>query len=133
MCHDPGSDPKYQLYSDKNYDAALCYECHGDKQEAQSKPTVHAVSEDCRTCHDVHGSRNDALVVDRVNIVCSSCHPDVAKTPHPVVNHPLEGRPDPLREGKELSCATCHNPHASDHPRLLNMSQLNLCAACHQK
>ncbi len=133
MCHDPGSAPKYQLYSDKKYDASLCYECHADKQEAQSKPTVHLVSEDCTACHDVHGSRNDALVVDRVNTVCSSCHPDAAKTPHPVINHPLEGRPDPLHEGKELSCATCHNPHASDHPRLLNMPQFSLCQACHKK
>ncbi len=134
MCHDPQSTPKYQLYAEKQVDAALCYECHADKQESiQSKPSVHAVAEECRTCHDVHGSQQDALVVDQVNTVCSSCHPDVATTPHPVVEHPLKGRPDPLRPGKELSCVTCHNPHASDHPRLLTAPQFTLCQQCHKK
>ncbi|MFQ5797597.1 MAG: cytochrome c3 family protein [Bacteroidota bacterium] len=134
LCHDPDSSPKYQLYTDKDYGASLCFECHPDKQEdVNSKPSVHGIVEECRTCHDPHGSRNDAVVVDRVNRICSVCHEEIAETPHPVVGHPLEGRPDPTHPGKELSCATCHNPHASEHEYLLFAPKLAVCQNCHQK
>lgn len=135
-CHDPDASPKYQLYADQNRDAALCLKCHAEKrQDAQSNTVLHApvATADCRKCHDSHGTRNDALVVAPVNDVCLSCHKEIATIPHPVVGHPLKGRPDPFRPGKELSCATCHNPHASENAYLLIAPKFAVCQKCHQK
>lgn len=136
MCHDPLSVPKYQLYTNKKYDASLCFECHSDVEEAVTKErAVHAPAGagDCKVCHDLHSSGFDKLVVNKTNKICSACHDNVSNTPHPIVNHPLEGKPDPHRKGKELSCVSCHNPHASDHEYLLIGNKLSICQACHQK
>ncbi len=135
MCHDAGSDPKYALYRDKSYDATLCFECHVDVQEKlASSPSTHApaASGDCLTCHDPHGSGQRSFLVSRVNDLCLSCHDQVATVPHPVVGHPLEGRADPLKPGREIECTSCHDPHASNSPLLLPTESSKLCRLCHE-
>lgn len=51
--------------------------------------------------------------------LCYGCHDefDHAEVPHP-----------PVAEGK---CASCHDPHASDHPRLFVLPGTELCFSCH--
>jgi len=134
MCHDPSSTPKYQLYADKEYDATLCFECHSEREEElDTASVVHPpfYSGECQTCHDPHGSSNEMLIIDKMEKVCESCHEDIVKIPHPVVGHPLGGKPDPRDPEKEISCVSCHNPHASEHNFLLSVPRMQLCGTCH--
>lgn len=136
LCHDPSSSPKYRFYPDKKYDSSLCFDCHSDKRDdiaANKVSHAPAAAGECLTCHDPHGTRNESLTVAKVNDICRSCHEDAAKTPHPVVNHPIGGRPDPLHPGKEFSCVTCHNPHGSEYEYLLPVFKFALCQLCHKK
>ena len=131
-CHDSNGEKKFQLNAD--YSAKICFDCHSDKQDdISNKASVHGVVEQCNMCHDAHGADNDMLLVAPVNTICLTCHDDIAQKPHPVVNHPIEGRPDPFRKGKEMSCVTCHNPHTSEHPQLLISPRMSLCQDCHKK
>jgi predicted CXXCH cytochrome family protein len=48
--------------------------------------------------------------------------------------HPTRDRQDPVRIGKELTCSSCHNPHASNSPNLWAFdvqSTFELCVKCH--
>ncbi|MBI4697644.1 MAG: hypothetical protein HY758_01675 [Nitrospirae bacterium] len=73
---------------------------------------------------------------------CVSCHEGKDSGRHIIAgyvfgeSHPTHGKPDPLRPGKELSCTSCHNSHASDSQRLWALNAENafvLCQKCHQK
>ena len=51
-------------------------------------------------------------------------------------NHPVTGKPDPSRPGRELSCTSCHNPHSSNLVSLFaseSLSLRSLCLMCHKK
>jgi predicted CXXCH cytochrome family protein len=132
-CHDAGATPKFVLYAEKDYATGICFSCHVGVEEAVTSGNVaHFPATDrCLACHDAHGSLARALLVDDVNTMCASCHEDAAGTPHPVVNHPLRTVRKPSEEPDELDCASCHNPHASENPRLLPSSRKELCKNCH--
>ena len=135
LCHDPSSSPKYKLYPDKDYGAALCFGCHiGVRDSLSSESVTHApaASGECLTCHDPHGSRHRSLVIAKINDVCGSCHDDISKVPHPVAGHPVSGHQDPLQPDRELSCVSCHNPHASRNSYLLPAAGSEICQKCHQ-
>lgn len=104
----------------------LCFQCHSDIKPQFAMPFHHKVDEGlmkCSDCHDTHGTfqgkqlRNTAAQ----NAICTKCHTETAGPfvfEHPVVK--VEG------------CMSCHSPHGSDNPRLLNVSNVNtLCLQCH--
>ena len=104
----------------------LCFTCHSDVKPAFSQPFHHKVEEglmQCSDCHDVHGSfreKNLKTTADQ-NAVCTKCH---AETRGPFVyEHPVV---------KSEGCSTCHSPHGSPNPRLMNVAFVNtLCLQCH--
>jgi predicted CXXCH cytochrome family protein len=54
---------------------------------------------------------------------------------HPVVNHPVAGVKDPLKDGRDLSCVSCHVPHGTESPKLLAFnvkSGMGICQECHK-
>ena len=133
-CHDYGSSPRNQTIADMYSDIETCLMCHGDQEEALDMDLIHPPFEEgCVFCHDSHSSPNDAILVRSVIDVCSYCHDDIVGTNHPVANHPLEGNRDPLSAGRKFSCASCHNPHASNAESLLRESWFTLCGKCHDK
>lgn len=112
----------------------LCYKCHESKT---SKRNVHSpmAKGQCTVCHRAHASNTTSLLMTRhLNDLCVSCHTKYAKGPHAVRgltgNHPMWKKPDPSRPGKEMSCASCHDPHSSDFSKL--MPQKMLCRKCHK-
>ncbi len=111
----------------------LCYSCHENKA---TKKYVHApaATGQCLTCHNSHVSGNTALLMSPVNKLCTDCHPGHATGIHILAGlqgaHPVKGRPDPSRPGRNMSCASCHDPHNSDFPKL--MLQKGLCQRCHK-
>lgn len=104
----------------------LCYSCHSDVKAAFAQPFHHKVDEGllkCSDCHDPHGTFGDNQLrsTPAQNAICMKCHMETAG-PF-VFEHPVL---------KTEGCASCHSPHGSPNPRLLNVANVNnLCLQCH--
>ncbi|WP_242392794.1 cytochrome c3 family protein [Anaeromyxobacter oryzisoli] len=135
QCHDAhGTDNRKALKAEGK---KVCYGCHKPVDEGKVK---HAALEryGCTGCHDPHGTNNGGLVPKKVNELCGFCHPDQKDGRHvsPLVptGHVVGGKlNDPRREGRTFSCASCHNPHGSNSPKLFYVGKdsMEMCAACH--
>jgi len=139
VCHDPhGGEYEYQLWADAK--AGICVGCHLDKKNTQIKTIgfySHGIIQGggCIVCHNTHSDDYRFQLYNTINELCVSCHSglqDVEKG-HPVGNHPLRGKADPLRKGRELSCTSCHNPHGSSFRYILIGDLLggHVCSKCH--
>lgn len=127
----------------------VCLGCHNDSRidrnrvEWVDKRYHHDPAESgrCNRCHNPHSSPNPVNLRKPTWELCVGCHADKAEGAH-VVNtsfvrpkHPTRGVPDPSREGHDLSCTSCHNPHASNKPYFLpdNRGNQMICTMCHKK
>ncbi len=139
-CHNPHAS-KYQklLVADV---PALCYTCH--EKGIFTKKTVHPPVESgmCTTCHSPHASNDVALLLNPVNKLCGACHEKQSSGRHVMSgfglgdDHPVKGKADPSKPGRELSCISCHNPHATSGKTLFAndaATPAELCLLCHKK
>jgi DmsE family decaheme c-type cytochrome len=104
----------------------LCYTCHSDTKASFAQTFHHKVNEGlikCSDCHDAHGTsqaKNLKTTADR-NEICTKCHTENAG--------PFAFEHPPV---KTEGCVSCHTPHGSPNPRLLNVANVNtLCISCH--
>lgn len=120
----------------------LCLSCHKKhKEEWSNKRFGHEPAESgrCNKCHNSHSSKEEFYLRKSAWELCTTCHKDKIEGAHVVKTfarqaHPTHGVKDPSRGGKELSCVSCHNPHVSDAPSLLqSQSTMGLCSRCHKK
>ncbi|MBI4061909.1 MAG: sigma 54-interacting transcriptional regulator [Elusimicrobia bacterium] len=135
MCHaKTTADGKPAL---KKLPEDSCFVCHSDFRKLHKNPVVHPPfsSGDCTTCHNPHVSGRGALIRRPLADICFGCHDEELKDAHPVARHPTsrEGKADPRREGKPFNCASCHEPHASQTPKLMRGSIFTMCEECHKK
>jgi predicted CXXCH cytochrome family protein len=86
---------------------------------------VHPPTESCDSCHESveaqhpqKGKKTFKLTSEPPEL-CSSCHDAFGKKSDV---HP------PVKDGM---CTTCHDPHASDEPKLLVQPLKDLCTSCH--
>jgi predicted CXXCH cytochrome family protein len=141
-CHQAETVPPYLV---KKPDTVLCFGCHTEqKLEWTAKKYVHGPVNigKCTICHSPHASDNPYNLFKSTWDLCVNCHSEKASGRHVLGDsfssegHPTHDRQDPLRPGKELSCASCHNPHASNQPHLWAYevdSLFDLCQKCHRK
>lgn len=139
VCHDPhGGEYKFELWADAKAD--LCVGCHLDKKNVLTKTIgyySHGILQGrgCIVCHSPHADENRFQLYKPINDLCVSCHTFLqgVEKGHPVGNHPLKGKPDPLRKGRELACSSCHNPHGSNYRYILIGDVLggHVCSKCH--
>lgn len=141
-CHDSKSAP--QRWQVTKTELTLCGECHVDKIDDFKKNTfVHgpvAVG-GCIVCHDPHASEQPAQLVAPVNTLCLGCHSNVAGRLHVTrgvagKGHPLDKVRDPANPERQLSCASCHNPHGGASSAFFQggaRSPMTLCQYCHKK
>ena len=139
VCHDPHGDKfKYQLWAENR--SGICIGCHTDKKDLVKRREgfySHGILQGggCKACHDPHASGERFQLIKPINELCSNCHTRLlgVEKGHPVGNHPLKGKPDPKRKGRELSCSSCHNPHGSSFRYLLIGDMLggHVCSKCH--
>jgi predicted CXXCH cytochrome family protein len=134
-----GEQPAPKLLSEA---PGLCFNCHapdGFQKQVQHYP---AASGMCLFCHTPHAGAHDRLLTAEVNVLCTSCHKKQSDGGHVMQSvglpdkHPLQHRPDPSRPGQELSCVSCHDPHASDRERLFRGTTATgpgICQLCHRK
>jgi DmsE family decaheme c-type cytochrome len=124
-CHSV-HESKAKEYLLKTSQPGLCYGCHADQKSQFSMPFHHRVNEGlikCTDCHDTHGTFNQVNLRNTAdqNAICTKCHTDV-RGPFTFEHAPVRA------EG----CTTCHTPHGTQNPRLLNMpSVATLCNQCH--
>jgi predicted CXXCH cytochrome family protein len=139
-CHNPHSSKNAKLLTALTPD--LCFTCH-DKSMF-TKKTVHPPVKDgqCTYCHSPHASDHPGVLNQPLADLCTTCHDRQTSGRHVMAafsasdTHPVKGKPDPSRSGRELSCTSCHNPHASEQKKLLTneaKSPGNLCLLCHKK
>ena len=122
-----------------------CLDCHTKERKVWSRKKIlhepFAVGQ-CYKCHNPHASDYQDLLRGKVNDVCTSCHASKKIEGHIVGtfktrrSHPVSGHKDPRNPGRELRCASCHNPHASNTPFLTQNDYTKdkiLCTMCHKK
>jgi predicted CXXCH cytochrome family protein len=141
-CHDPSSPDA--PHATPVPVMPLCFSCHVEQKDRfygerfQHGPTA---TGHCTICHSPHGTDEPFFLKKAAFDLCITCHSEKASGRHVISwgpsgqGHPTRGRPDPLRPGRELSCASCHNPHAAPGPRLWNFGAtiwLELCRNCHR-
>jgi predicted CXXCH cytochrome family protein len=136
QCHDShGAQSRNALKTGEG--KAGCYKCHKPVDTGKNK---HMALEryGCIGCHDAHAADNAVLVTQKVNDLCGGCHPEQKDGRHvsPIVSrgHAVGGDlVDPRRPGRAFTCASCHNPHGSDHPKLFyyGATTMQSCDWCH--
>jgi DmsE family decaheme c-type cytochrome len=125
-CHSPhkSTDVNFLLVKQQT---ELCYGCHAAQKAEFSRPYRHRVDSgliQCSDCHNPHGTQVGHQVRAAAGqfAVCTKCHTD---TMGPFV---FEHAPVKTDE----SCLSCHTPHGSTNPRLLQVNNVNfLCLRCH--
>jgi predicted CXXCH cytochrome family protein len=154
-CHNPHSSDFNKLV--KTTQPELCFSCH--EKDKFSKKYVHSIiaTGGCTSCHSPHTTMYPSLLPSSVQELCITCHAAKndgrhitslpGKKVHPIkgidpstvkmIQAPHPDRPgviieqrDPNAPGKEITCATCHDPHSSDYRKLF--TQKNMCARCHK-
>lgn len=89
------------------------------------KKNIHPATESCDNCHQSqltpHPQKNIKTfrLMQEPPALCANCHEPFGKK---TVIHP------PVKDGL---CTSCHNPHASDVPKLLEQPVKELCFTCH--
>lgn len=125
-CHSPhkSADVNFMLVKSQT---ELCFGCHAAQKAQFARPYRHRVEVgliQCSDCHNPHGTERGGQVRSAAGqfAVCTKCHTD---TMGPFV---FEHAPVKTDEG----CLSCHTPHGSTNPRLLQVNNINfLCLRCH--
>lgn len=134
-CHDPhGAANPFNLKAGEG--KQVCYSCHKVKDDVKNK---HRALEryGCTACHDPHGTANRFQLIKPVNRLCQTCHTDKTDGLHVTTfvanGHKITGGADPHNTDRDFSCASCHNPHGSDSPKLLRFGEVvnEVCDWCH--
>lgn len=123
-CHEPHGGENTHLLRAATPNK-LCLECHGPDAQPQKLEKEHLV-----TIFDgkVKLPENYFAKVPVLALKYGRGHPT---DKHPVVDQVS----DETKVATPLSCATCHQPHASEQPNLLVKDQANnmmFCANCHK-
>jgi predicted CXXCH cytochrome family protein len=112
---------------------SLCLTCHGDKNAAEIKGTVHKPAvRDCLKCHDPHESDNKFQLLkptsgEQKENLCLSCHTTGLNVPEKGSRH----------VALDMGCETCHVTHKTgEHGKTefdfhLTKAPPALCLDCH--
>ncbi len=110
----------------KSNEPQLCMSCHTETKALFSKPFHHKVMEGamtCSSCHNAHGGfeSKQTKLSQGADASCIKCHGD-KQGPFVFEHAPL----------KTEGCASCHTPHGSSNPKMLNRNSVRqLCMECH--
>lgn len=122
-CHAVHNPKSVNAQLKTRVDSETCYSCHKSERAKSMRTSHHPVREGklaCSSCHNPHdGSRPKMLRADSVNELCYQCHTEK--------RGPFLFEHAPVRE----DCVSCHEPHGSNHRRLLINKMPNLCWNCH--
>jgi predicted CXXCH cytochrome family protein len=109
------------LVSVEDADCSFCHE-----ELIVGKKAVHPpAAEDCSACHEfsVTDEATEVALMLEEPALCLVCHDDKTAA--------AEGDLEVPHYPAVESCLSCHDPHAADHPGLLQASTAETCAFCH--
>jgi DmsE family decaheme c-type cytochrome len=122
-CHSVHSPKTMKAQLKTATDAEACYTCHKSVRAKSMRTSHHPVREgkmSCSSCHNPHDGAQPKMVKgDSINELCYTCHTEK--------RGPFLFEHAPVRE----ECTACHEPHGSNHKRLLVQKLPNLCYNCH--
>lgn len=122
-CHSVHNPKSEKAMLKTRLDADTCYTCHQKQRALSMRTSHHPVREGkvaCSSCHNPHEGVKPAMMkADSVNETCYTCHAEK--------RGPFLFEHAPVKE----DCVTCHEPHGSNHNRLLTQKAPNLCWNCH--
>lgn len=148
-CHNAHGSPVAMFLNKKMPD--LCVGCHkavGKKLAEAKVPHKPLIQEaGCSSCHSSHFSKAKGLLALDEKSTCLSCHgtDTLGKPPLHNIKKELEGKKflhGPIQKGQ---CKACHDPHGSDHFRMLSggypetlyapykTGSYQVCLKCHEK
>jgi predicted CXXCH cytochrome family protein len=139
VCHDTRSTGRKLGVTQP--DEKICAPCH--ENDWRTKKYMHGptAAGNCTACHNPHAAEEPSFLRLNTADLCVSCHEDTASRPHLIssfsgnAGHPVRKSPDPFNPGRDFTCASCHNPHATNYPVLLNSdnsSMFQFCQSCHK-
>lgn len=123
-CHSPHSSATVALLTGEMPE--LCLGCHAQigkiVAEAKNQHPPLRSENGCGSCHNSHFSRSAGLLPLDEQSLCLNCHGEdqQGSSSRRNIQKEISGAKvlhGPLNEKK---CSPCHNPHGSDHPRLLS-------------
>lgn len=129
LCHEFHSAGNAKLTRDPS---RVCMECHGaiEKRIAIMKKSLGKVHKEknCLNCHKpFHSSQPHYLKQNAISL-CGSCHKGQHEVTHPVG----ENVKDP-RDGKMVTCLSCHSLHSARAEFMLSFDRKKqLCIQCHK-
>ncbi|MFH7835557.1 MAG: cytochrome c3 family protein [Candidatus Aenigmatarchaeota archaeon] len=134
ICHSPHASKEKGLVIKKSQ---LCLSCHENVEKKiilmekilKTKPPkcLPVKHRKCLDCHIPPHSIN-TLYLDPIK-ACTKCHEAQHKITHPIGSEAI----DP-RNGKPMSCVTCHSMHSSKAEFMLYFDRKKqLCIQCHKK
>ena len=103
-------------------DTCVTAQCHSSILKGKN---IHPAAEPCETCHQPLGpphpqkGKKTFSLMQESPALCAMCHKPFGTKPQ--VHSPV----------KDGTCATCHNPHSSNEPKLLVQPLKDLCLTCH--
>jgi len=119
----------------------VCRMCHTEELAAwQTEKFGHGptMAGKCAFCHNPHASDENFFLRTGTSDLCGYCHQDKLMKPHIVADFFKQGHPVKREGGKAgertITCASCHNPHASNNVNLLigfKESITDFCGNCH--
>lgn len=126
-CHPSGPHLTAAHYG-QPVDATVCTHCHnphGSNNPKLIREHMHGpfAGRHCDECHGVPQAGKVTLVAASIKEVCYGCHVQLKNRLAVAVS-----RHRWLDSG---ACTVCHDPHASDFPRMLRASTNDLCLECH--
>lgn len=142
-CHTNRCETGVQRMEQRHYDRVtlkndLCWVCHRRAEFSSINPHVDD-NKMCVRCHEsppMPGTNTGLLTIPKM--VCLQCH---EVKPHPANADHLKAptakiKPDgtlPLGPGDEVTCVTCHDPHAQPAPTAtrLRAPAGAICGRCH--
>lgn len=141
MCHSVSS--ANTRFDTPRPSETICATCHDDAIDDWKKDAnMHGPTAmgGCTICHNPHSSDEEYFLRRPTTDLCGNCHENKVTQPHVITfftgkGHPIFRRPDPFHPGRDFTCASCHNPHASNHRVLLNFndsSDKKFCSNCHK-
>lgn len=136
-CHEsPSKTGELRLSADLSDTCLACHDGRDEEKSGETKPHLPKNDVQCADCHSGHLIHSKGMLKFESGKACQQCHTEIPDMNHPQHRHPshLKGSKDPLREGAEFDCATCHDPHASTTAKKKLMRgdfQLKMCLECH--
>lgn len=129
-CHNAHASPVGKLLSGRQQ--TVCLHCHFKEGDYADKPRAKLLTHegmDCTNCHEPHGSTNDLYLIGGPANVCNSCHATAHQGAHPMGPETI----DP-RDGKPLTCISCHKLHGADFEPYMPLDpNSDLCIQCHTR